>query len=420
MEQEMNHNFMDEVTPREWVKRLTIDWSGRVYAQQKFLEDMITGIVGSGSARISDVARFLNEPCGLKHTHKRLSRQLNDNIIEFEHLRNRLVEMNASQILEDDVIAFDPGDITKPHATVMEYLHRVHDGSSGECEKGYEDIAVEVVRRTPSGAVFHLPLYQKLASAKDPAYISQNRQILDAIQAVYQHTQGRGIFSFDRGHDRSRIYEKALLPLKQMRWILRLMHNRSVHCSDARFFDSSTEVGVLDLAARLDLSIQKQRAPFERKTSLVHVGFVGVELTIKNRSRRLSLVVVRDPRNKEAVMLLTTLTVSSCKEALQVWAYYLDRWGKEEGYRLTKQALGMEKIRSLKWDAIQNHAFLVWLAYGYLCWVYKHKSKEIREYSEMYTQNFRSIDTITYTYYRVQKVLSQLLSERRTLATVAA
>lgn len=405
--------IMEECSPEDWVNRLTVDWSGRYYSQFRFLTEMITGIVGSGSSLLSEISRFLFEPCGLKHTHKRLSRQLSSGVIDFEPLRDRIVEMGALAMCDDDVIAFDPGDVAKPHAKKMENLYPVHDGSAGDCKLGYEDFSVEAIQRSANGSVFHIPLYQKLINAKCPEYVSQNRQILDAIHAVYRFTRKKGIFVFDRGHDRSRIYEKSLLLLKDMRWVMRLKENRKVSCSDSRFFDEQTQIGILDLARMLDLTIVPNRAPIDRKTSLVSVGWTTVKLVCGKQERDLSLVTVHDRRNKTPVFLLSSITVSSEQEALVVWGYYLDRWAKEEGYRLTKQALGGEKIRTLNWESIQNLSFLVWASYAYICWVQRRQKRNLEAACESELMNFKGIDTIKFRYYRYQKALAKILREYR-------
>ena len=55
----------------------------------RFIEQMITGLLGSKSTLISNVARFLNEPRKLKHTEKRLCRMLCNNKIPWDELKER-------------------------------------------------------------------------------------------------------------------------------------------------------------------------------------------------------------------------------------------------------------------------------------------------------------------------------------------
>ena len=69
--------------------------------------------------------------------------------------------------------------------------------------------------------------------------------------------------------------------------------------------------------------------------------------------------IAHDPRNKEPVRLLTTINPTTTEEALAIFGYYLERWGKEEGYRFTKSFLNLENIRMFNFNAISNLSFLV-------------------------------------------------------------
>jgi hypothetical protein len=409
------NKILKDISPMDWVERIACDWGARFFAQKRFLADMITGSIVAGNSTVAAISRALSEETSLKQTHKRLLSHLHSDKIDLSYLRERLVSYGAANMGVDDIIAFDPGDISKKHARQMQYLYKVHDGSEGDCKNGYEDFSVELIQSIAPGKVRHIPLYHKLTSAACPDYVSQNRQIIDAIRSIHKYTKNRGIFVFDRGHDRSRVYEKALLKLKDIRWIVRVSANRSIMSKDSRFFDQITKIGIKDLADRIPLSDLKQRAPTERKTSLVNIGWSKVRLLNKSQSKQigksLSLVVVHDQRNAEKLVLLTSQDVKCEAEALLVWGQYLDRWGKEEGYRFTKQELGSEKIQCLSWRAIQAQSFITWLTYGYICWAFDRKPDEIADFSAQNLKDFESIEKIKFKYYRVRRALATALRE---------
>ena len=244
------------VSPDSLTQRLfQFDERKRQISQhKKFVSEMITGILGSKSTLVSNVARFLDEDQSLNYTERRLCRMLSKAKIDWDEIRIRALELQCRMVNVDDVIAFDPGDLIKEYAWKMEGLYRVHDGSTGECGNGFEDFCVEAIQ-WKDGKKQQIPLYQKLSSAKREDYISQNYQIIEAIRIVHEYLgEDKGIWTFDRGHDRSRIFEKALLILK-MRWILRAKENRAVIPEDPRFLKAGQyHPGLMDVAKQIELS----------------------------------------------------------------------------------------------------------------------------------------------------------------------
>jgi hypothetical protein len=316
---------------------------------KKFFAEMIIGILGSKSTLVANVARFLNEDQELGSTENRLCQMLSNPHLPWAELRERVIELGCFQVGRDDVIAFDPGEIIKEYAEKMENLYRVHDGSRDECGNGFEDFSVEAIQWR-DGKKMHIPLYQKLISANCEDYISQNAQICEAIYAVHEHLgENRGVWAFDRAHDRSRIFGKALLPLSdRMRWIVRAKENRSVIPENPKYLmPGKYHPGLMDIVKRMPLWESPRRLTFPKTTGEIHLGWERVQLVIDNchHERWLSLVVAHDRRNKEPVVLITNERVLSPEDAIQVFGYYLERWGKEEGYRFCKSFLNTENIR---------------------------------------------------------------------------
>ena len=69
-------------------------------------------------------------------TEDRLSRNLDDEDFTAE-INNEICRLGSAKVLDDMVIAIDPGDIRKRHASKMEYLCTIHDGSEHEIGEGY-------------------------------------------------------------------------------------------------------------------------------------------------------------------------------------------------------------------------------------------------------------------------------------------
>ena len=369
---------------------------------RKFLTEMIIGILGSKSTLISNIARFLKEDVALIYTEKRLCSMLGNKLWPREELRLGALDMAAGKVYRDDVIAFDPGDVTKKYARTMDYLYPVHDGSTGKLRLGWEDFGVEAIH-WKNGRKTHTPLYEKLINASCPDYVSQNHQIITAIQSVYEQLgEWNGVWAFDRLHDRTILF-KSLLSLKIF-WIVRMKFNRGL-----RFVDGEAKVKIEDLVGLLPLSKESWWLLFPKRSSELHVAWRRVRFPFNNAV--VTLVIVHDTRNEKPVVFLTSLKVTDDLSAIGAFGYYLERWGKEEGYRFSKSFLNLEDLRPQSWIAIQNLAFLVHLVYLFISWCHRQHGDELEKLSEERLKNFRPIKTVHFRYYRIAQMIRVLLAE---------
>ena len=297
---------------------------GRARADHKqFIQDMVFGIIGGKSPLLGNISRFLSEDIELIHTEQRLSRLLRSNSLEWEQLAERQTEVAIRGVRNEDVIAFDPGDIVKPYAEKMENLYRVHDGSEDVCGNGYEEFGAEAVQWI-NGRKFHIPLHSKISNASFEDYIGQNFQIIQVIRKIQEFTQRRGIWTFDRAHDRSHIFTRALLIL-DMRWIVRASNNRSVEPEDVSFrLPNKYHPGVFDIVEQMKLTEQPMRLTFPKVTGEIHLGWTRIKLIGDPRENRwLSLVVAHDRRNQKPVVMITTEEVKCAEDAMTIFGHYL-------------------------------------------------------------------------------------------------
>ena len=78
-----------------------------------FMYDMLFGIQKAKDIKLSEISRALCEDIALIKTENRLSRNLM-NFDLSEHINNELCRLSSNKLHADDVIAIDPGDISKP------------------------------------------------------------------------------------------------------------------------------------------------------------------------------------------------------------------------------------------------------------------------------------------------------------------
>ncbi len=104
-------------------------------SKQKLVREMIYGIQAGKDIKLSSVSRSLNEAIPLIKTEDRLSRNLDDRDFT-DAINHEICRLGSTKVLDDMVIAIDPGAIRKKYASKMECLCKVHDGSEHEIGDG--------------------------------------------------------------------------------------------------------------------------------------------------------------------------------------------------------------------------------------------------------------------------------------------
>jgi len=328
--------------------------------KRRLVKEIIYGIQAAKDIKLSHITRALNESIPLIKTENRLSRNLDDQDFT-DPVNYELCRLGSAKVLDDMVIAIDPGDIRKKYASKMEHLCKVHDGSEQERGEGYW-LCKAVAADTEHTKV--IPLYLEAYSQKAHEFTSENHQLFKVIDAVSEHTGARGIYAIDRGGDRGKLYDKFLEKGKEKRFVIRLQKNRDlVH--------KGIKKNCFLLASALpcphETAIIKYEEGKEQKTTIFY-GAVAVRLP--GRDTPLFLVVVKG-FGRQPMMLLTSCPVQlKTKESIwRIVEIYLTRWKCDESFRYIKQCYNLEDIRVRSYVSIRNMVVLV-LAVAYFAAVY--------------------------------------------------
>ena len=193
-------------------------------AKQRLIREMIYGIQAGKDVKLSSITRSLNEPIPLIKTEDRLSRNLDDRDFT-EELNNQICRLGSKKVLDDMVIAIDPGDIRKHYASKMECLCKIHDGSEHEIADGYwlaKAVAADIEHKKV------IPLYLEAYSQEAKGFLSENDQLFRVIDTVGATMGNKGIYAIDRGGDRGKLYEKFLEKGKEKRFVIRLTQQRDL------------------------------------------------------------------------------------------------------------------------------------------------------------------------------------------------
>ena len=218
---------------------------------------------------------------------------------------------------EDTVIAYDLGDIAKPHAEKMEGISGIFDGSAKAPSVGYHLHGV---------AILNQPVVMEVHDAERET-LNQTR--LRVIDRVVQRIGRKGIWVFDRGNDGGRLF--AALCRRKLRFLIRLRKNRHLveRCS-----------GVLQAVEDFPPGIHEVHMPGQRWNFTLVVYEHAAETTPMR-------VLVRGVEAEDAEDIIAT---------------YLLRWEIENLYRQVKEKFQLERIRLLSWQKLRNLLALIQLA----------------------------------------------------------
>ena len=300
---------------------------------QKFISDMVYGMLASESVLLSDISDALKEDISKGNTIERLSRHLGDGLPR--GVKTNYAKTIYKDIPKDPIILLDDSEVVKPSGKKFESLGLVRDGSSkdGRIEKGYwitEAVALSKENQPVS-------LYSTVYSQRESEFKSVNVYTLNAIGHALAQTRGKATFVCDRGYDANRMFE--LFYEKDQYFIVRLTEKRKL------FFKGKWYKATTLMNARKGKFKTTLRFSGEEKEC--YVTFINVKITATKWPLRLALVY---GLSDTPMMLATNLPINGKGDVVRICRTYLSRWRVEEYFRFKKQHFGFEgfRVRSLK------------------------------------------------------------------------
>lgn len=358
------------------------------------------GIQAAKDIKLSSITRSLNEPIPLLKTEDRLSRNLDDQDFTAE-INNQVCRLGSAKVMDDMVIAIDPGDIRKKHASRMEHICKIHDGSENEIGDGYwlcKAVAADIEHKNV------IPLYLEAYSQEAQDFMSENHQLFTVIDTVSLHVGNKGIYAIDRGGDRGKLYDKFLEKGKEKRFVIRLAKTRDlVHRGTKKNCHNMATV----LPCPHEAAIIKYEEGKEQKTT---ISYNAVPVKLPGKDNPLFLVVAKG-FGKEPMMLLTSCTVNArLKESVwRIIEIYLTRWKCDESFRYIKQCYNLEDIRVRHYTSIRNMVALI-LAVAYFAAVYLGDNLKLKMFMQrIYLVSKRFFGVPSFFNYAVADGLYNLL-----------
>lgn len=367
--------------------------------QEKFVHQMIYGILAGNKLHLSEIARALKESITLKKTIDRLSKNLHAFDGKDSVMHNYLGLVR--QQVKDDyaVIIIDNSDIVKPASTKLEALSEIRDGSTGEITQGY--LTIEAAVLSEKGKM-PLPVYERVFSAAEKGFISETHENLCCLQSLTENFSSRCVRTLDRGFDANEYYRYFLKHGE--RFVIRAKKNRNV------IYGGQT-CNIMDVALRYKGAYRMDFKDKKGRTIRCKMSCIPVRLC-EFPSRELVLAVVYG-FGEEPMLLLSSLKMQEKKKLCHIITkVYLLRWRIEEYFRFKKQQFELEDLRVMSLQSIRNLNLLAMLAVGYISLATSvHKDSiflaEIKECSK------RIYGMPQFVYYAIGYALERVLSMSR-------
>jgi hypothetical protein len=319
----------------------------------KFFPQAVAGILLAGSLMVRRWCRWVTgDRCRHPfYRQKRLLNQLHSRDWDHAPLLSAYRHWAASMVQPDTALVIDLTDIAKARARKLPYLARVRDGSDQDHRLVNGYWCVEVYARLPGRKM--LPLVLHPYSIEDPQVLSENQQVLAAVERVMAATGGRGVLVMDIGGDR----EELLLPWvdDERLFVVRQRGDRLVLLGNGPANRSA--MSVADVAERL----LHRAAPGRLAWTCVYLP--------QRPQVPLALVVHQSPGYERPMMLLSSLAVPSQVQAQNVRTFYRQRHGCEEAVQFLKQQVGLEGFAIRRYESFDRLFMLAMWAMAFLTWL---------------------------------------------------
>lgn len=343
---------------RKEVRRRLYAFGGRVARsvrdsrRQRFLQEMIVGLVVAGHVHLTKVARALGSGATNVHAvEKRLSRHLDSEHWSMQPVIDNLLAWSAKMVGEDSLIVADLTDVAKYYAKSLQGLGRVRDASDPDKRTAPGYMLFEAYVRVRRWQLF--PLVIEPLATYSGAPTSENDEILRHLRRMHAATGGRGTWVLDRGFDR----RELLLPMlkAKMAFLVRQRGDRHIW----------TVQGHLMSVQQWAAEVYRQQRPKRWPRN----GWTYTEPVFLPEDPEHELLLVLSWKFPDSCPLMLLVSPQARRRGrLGVWFVraYRRRWGVEDATWGIKQRFHLEQFLVRSWRSIRRLICLVALAFFWL------------------------------------------------------
>ena len=365
---------------------------------QKFVADMVYGILASGSCLLSDISDRLSESAKKKNTIDRLSKHLQAGVPE--DALNSYLTIVKNSVPSEPIVHIDDSDVVKPSGQHFESLGRVRDGSKSSATKNvYENGYLVTEACVLNSKNDPISFFSHIHSSHEKEYRSANTITYQAIErgaALFDNA----LFVMDRGYDDNKIF--TLIHSKSQSFVIRLKTNRKLYYKNE----------FMPVTAIRDSHKGKIKmdAYYHGEHHEAYVSFVPVLVTEERIPTTLVLVY---NLGELPMMLLTNRPVVGRDDAIHIARAYFSRWRIEEYFRCKKQQYKFEDFRVRKLSAMNSLNFCLTLCMAFLTFI-----NDKPEHSRLKYAIFKAAESlrvkVAFNHYRISTGIANTLRHAQT------
>ena len=361
---------------------------------QKFITDMVYGLLAGKSCYLTEIARKLKENIALDKTVERLSRNLM-NFGDEDVLREQYFQTIKKNFDGSTILIVDDSDISKTCSKKLEGLCKVRDGSTGKIADGYWYAGVSALTSVQKQPI---PVYGRVYSSEEEGYVSNNAETLKSFEFMSSHFSKTTIRALDRGYDAGYVFD-YFIPREEA-FVVRM--------NDRNILYNGEKTLLSELAKRFKGKYSLKFESKDGKKVNCKISIVQVCLP-SHPDVPLNLVICKG-FGKEPLLLLINLKSDDNRLCVVITRVYLMRWRIEEYYKFKKQGFNFEKflVRSLK--SIRNLDLLLSIAIGYIGTL-SEKIKESVAVLEIIEASKRLYGLSKFMFYAISDGLVEILSK---------
>ena len=395
----MNYNTTNVYS----IKREILTFSKKVSKSlsrpnQKFVADMVYGILASGSCHLSDISDRLSEPSKKKNTIDRLSKHLQVGVPE--DALNSYLTMVKNSVSSEPIVYIDDSDVVKPSGHHFESLGKVRDGSKSTSTKNvYENGYLVTEACVINSKNDPISFFSHIHSSHEKEYRSANTITYQAIErgaALFDSA----LFVMDRGYDDNKIFTR-MHSMSQC-FVIRLKTNRKLYYKNE----------FIPVTAIRDSHKGKIKmdAYYHGEHHDAYVSYVPVMVTEERIPATLVLVY---GLGELPMMLLTNRPVASKDDAIHIARAYFSRWRIEEYFRCKKQQFNFEDFRVRKLSSMNSLNFYITLCMTFLTLINDKPERSLLKYAIFKAAESLRVK-VAFNHYRISAGIVNVLRHAQT------
>ncbi|MCD4819539.1 MAG: transposase [Candidatus Cloacimonetes bacterium] len=377
--------------------------------EQKFIRDVMRGILSSQSCILRRLSQSLKEGIDLKKVCKRLTYHLDKT-----ELLSQVTDSNIQSVCrsfnKDTLIIVDPSDIAKKCAKQMEGLSRVRNGDKKEIVNGYETLNILAVNKHEQELSLK-PVISELFSYSEEIDTLKNI-LFDHLGSIIISSDNKGVYVLDRAYDDKKMY--LFFSDNIASYIIRSNAIRDMYYNEQK-------LKFKEIAKKVNLShtfkIERKTRKGKTKIETVYAGVMDVKIPVdphplKNPTLVSAKLFVGKYKNGGYWYLLFSLPnhmdLSESELVEFVFRAYKIRWKIEETHRHIKQDFKWEEIRLAKYDRLKLLNAIFWISIGFLYSLQSLKYHFIKAFHYLMLDKKKKTNKISeFLFYRVTLVVDE-------------